>query len=129
MTTTPAQDGGTPAIRPFADFLHELPGGVAGDLAEALHALTDAVVLTSKAGALTLAITMKPATKGGADMVVTKADVKLKAPESTRPEGMFFVTADGNLTRQNPASPTLPLRSVDGGKGREADASDAEVGS
>lgn len=44
--------------------------------------------------------------------VLVTDTVTLKAPEGERPQSVFFVDSDANLTRQNPMSPQLPLREV-----------------
>ncbi len=98
MTTTPEPD--TPVIRPFTAWLTEQRRGTLNqELAEGLHELTNAVQTLGKKGTLTLTITVVP-TKG--DHVGVIDDVTVKAPKPDRPDSLWFVDHDGNLTRNDP---------------------------
>lgn len=101
--TESTPDTDTKATAP--DFLAFLAGVNKGrtvnELGERLQELVAAVEDTGKAGALTLKVTVKPASKNSEALVVTD-EVGLKAPKLSRPESVFFPTADHNLVRNNP---------------------------
>lgn len=99
-------------IRPFADWMIEQRNGaLANDLSEGLNELVDAVNCTGKGGTLTLIVKVQPASKHGEGSVLVADDVKVKLPQE-RGEALYFVDRNSNLTRQNPAQPSLPLREV-----------------
>lgn len=107
------QETDTSRVRPLADVLAELNGGRAHATAsEQLHQLVTAVRETGKGGSLTVQITVKPAAKGDGSTVLVTAVSKTKRPEAEAQASVFFVTADDNLTRDNPQQPQLPLRSA-----------------
>ena len=107
-------------VRPFADFLREQAGGHLHDeLSEALRDLVGAVAQTNKGGKLTLTISVKPMPKV-AGAVLVEDTVKLAAPQLDRRNGVFFITPDNNLVRDNPAQPTLPLTGLRGGADTDA---------
>lgn len=99
-------------VRPFAEWLHEQRQGVlASELADGLNTLVDAVHTHGKQGTLTLRLTIKPASTN-APMVTVSDEVILKTPEPERPTVIYFIDDDANLSRANPAQPSLPLREV-----------------
>lgn len=103
-------------VKPFATTLQEIGSGVlAARLSEQLQELTNAVVTTGKKGTLTVQLTVAPLKPGNVKNLVTTAKTVLKAPEddSESPSSVFFVDGDGNLTRDDPQQPTLPLRGLD----------------
>lgn len=107
MTPPPEPTG---EIRPFAAILQDLGrGAVAAELAGRLHDLVSAVAEHEKTGSLTLKISVKPMGEGS---VAVTAEVTDKTPVGTLPTSLFFITGDGNLSRDNPAQPSLPLREV-----------------
>lgn len=113
--TEPNTDPNRP-VRPFADFLHEISNGQShAELSEALNELVQAVALIGKGGTLTYTVKVAPAGRNTAATVVITDDIKLKAPEGDRPDSVFFVDSDGNLSRHNPAQIRMPLREVPGG--------------
>ncbi|HET7486865.1 MAG TPA: hypothetical protein VFJ85_02985 [Acidimicrobiales bacterium] len=100
-------------VRPFADWLAEQRNGHAAvEVSEALNSLIEAVAEFGKSGSLTLAIKVAPTSKGDVVSVLVTDTITVKAPEGERPQSVFFVDGDANLTRQNPMSPQLPLREV-----------------
>lgn len=110
QTTAPAPE---PVRRPFTAWLTEQRRGALNtELTDALAELVEAVQLMGRTGSLTLTIKVIP-TKG--DHVGVIDDVKVNAPRPDRPESLWFVDADGNLTRNDPNQ--MPgLRPVDGGR-------------
>lgn len=99
--------------RPFAEFLHEQRNGHAAvELSEALNELIDAVAEFGKSGSLTFTVKLTPAGSGDVKSVLVSDVITVKAPTGARAESVFFVDSDRNLTRQNPMSPSLPLREV-----------------
>lgn len=100
-------------VRPFADWLAEQRNGhAAAELSEAFNDLIEAVAEFGKSGSLTFTVKVAPASKGDVVSVLVTDTITLKAPEGERPQSVFFVDSDANLTRQNPMSPSLPLREV-----------------
>lgn len=103
-------------IRPFSDFLLEISNGQSHhELSEALNELVQAVALIGKSGTLTYVLKVAPAGRNAEATVMITDDIKLKAPEGDRPDSVFFVDKDGNLSRHNPAQIRMPLREVPGG--------------
>lgn len=100
-------------VRPFAAWLTEQrEGSLASELSAGLNQLVETVNATGKGGTLTLKISVKPTSKSATGSVNVRDDVILKLPAEDRFEALYFVDKDANLTRQNPASPQLPLREV-----------------
>jgi hypothetical protein len=98
--------------RPFAAFLREQAGGKTHDeLSDALRDLVARVQDTGKKGSLSLTVNVEPL-KGDTDTLVIKDEIKLKLPEHDRKASLFFVNDDGNLTRDNPNQPQLPLHAA-----------------
>lgn len=99
-------------VRPFADWmLEQRQGALANELGDGLNELVDAVKTHGKPGKIVLTVTIKPATKTGHDTVLVSDDITVKLP-TEQFESVYFITADANLSRENPASPRLPLREV-----------------
>lgn len=95
-------------VRPFADVLRELSKGrVHEDAAAKLQEVILAVADTGKAGSLTL----KVAPDKADGMVRVSADLKTKIPQLDR-ESLFYVDSDGNLSRDDPRQPHLPMQLV-----------------
>ncbi len=114
MTNAPPPDDRQ--VKPFSATLQELAGGtVAARLAEQLQELTNAVTETGKKGTLTLTLQVAPLKPGNVTNLVVTAKTVLKAPEddSATPSSVFFTDAAGNLTRDDPRQPTLPLRGLE----------------
>ncbi len=100
-------------IRPFAEFLQQQRrGALHGEISEQLHDLLQSVKETGKAGSLTLQIKVKPAAKGNAEQVLISDLTVAKKPQTERPESIFFLDNEGNLSRSDPRQIELPLREV-----------------
>lgn len=96
--------------KPFTDVLGEIEGGgFLAELTAAQHAVMKAVMDTRKAGKLKIALSYTPTGKG---TVRVDADFAASEPEHDRPATMFFVDADGQLVREDPRQPKLPLQAV-----------------
>jgi hypothetical protein len=101
------------SARPIFETLRHLRGGVCLDEAsEALADLVRCVDATGKPGKLTIELTLKKATRGGALVAVDKVTVKKPAEQPM--ETLFFANAEGNLLTENPAQGKLELRQVEG---------------
>ncbi|PTL55779.1 hypothetical protein [Paraconexibacter algicola] len=101
----------TPQRRPFAAVLQEhRRGGLAVELGDKLAELAAAVVETNKKGTLTLQLTLAP---NGQGSVKLGDRVVLKAPSPTMPEAFFYVDEHGNLNRNDPRQPRLPIAADD----------------
>jgi hypothetical protein len=112
----PSTDDDGRQVKPFAATLQELGGGtVAARLAEQLQELTAAVIDTGKKGTLTLQLTVAPLKPGNVSNLVVTAKTLLKAPEddNAAPSSVFFTDGAGNLTRDDPRQPALPLRGLE----------------
>ena len=97
--------------QPIIDTLKHIGGGVyIDDAADALAELVHAVDSTNKGGKLTLEISVRKATRGGA-MVVT-GKMKLSKPEEMPLETMMFATPEGNLVTSDPNQKSLDLKVV-----------------
>lgn len=102
-------------VRPFAAVLGELHGGrVHARLTEQLAALTAAVAATGKKGTLTIALEVKPLKAGQNEILQVVAKSVLKAPEGedAAPTTVFYADETGNLTRDDPNQPQLPIRGL-----------------
>lgn len=74
--------------------------------------LTKAVQATGKAGTITLEVKVKPGKEEGEIALVGK--VTAKKPEADIPEAIFFLNAEGDLTRDDPRQKSMPfLRDAD----------------
>lgn len=98
--------------KPFAAFVQEQRnGGLHGELSDALVELVETVQERQKAGTLVLTVKVTPNKDGVTVTVVDK--VKLTVPDAERGAAIYFVDADGNLSRSNPNQTSLPLREVE----------------
>ena len=95
-----------PEIRPFTEVLSELgEGSTESELSEALWDLVQRVQDTTKAGSLTLTLSVG---FDGYGRLTIKDEVKLKLPEFNRPTTAFFVDKTGNASRRDPNQPVIP---------------------
>lgn len=107
------EDSKTRRVQPFAEFLAEhRKGKLHQEVGEALNELVEAVQSTGSPGQVTLVLTVKPSPGGATDMVIVQDDVRVRRPTGKRPQTVFFIDPDYNLSRHNPAQPELPLRTV-----------------
>ena len=103
------------AIRPITDTLRLLEGGAFLDVAsEKLNDLVKRIDETGRAGKLTITLELKRARTGAINIIPT---VVAKVPETKAEPSMLWVTAEGNLTVDNPAQQKLDLRTVEQAKG------------
>lgn len=99
--------------RPITDTLRHIGGGVFLDASsDKLAELVSAVETSGKAGSLTLIISVKKATRGGAMLVTGR--LKLTKPAEEPMEAMLFATPDGNLLAENPHQQKLDLKVASG---------------
>lgn len=100
------------AIRPITDVLRQIGGGTFIDEAsEKLAELVTKADETGKGCTLTLAITIKKATRSGAMHVGGK--ITSKAPADEPMEALMFATPEGNLLIDDPKQERLDLRIAD----------------
>jgi hypothetical protein len=90
----------------FSVMLAGVRPGTDIEAAETLRKVVAAVKDTGKVGSLVLRLDVKPA-DGGLDAVIVTDKITQKIPEKTRIGALAFVTADGDLSRTDPA--TAPL--------------------
>ena len=101
----------------FTHFLVELNEGsthaaLTADLAELLQTVQN----TGRAGALTIKIKVSPAVRnnsGTVDKITVNADRKLELPKPEQPSDFFWLTDEGETTRNHPRQSNLDLREVD----------------
>ena len=99
------------SARPITDTLRHIGGGVFIDTAsDKMAELVNAVDASGKAGKLTLEVTVKKATRGGAMHITGK--VTCKKPAEDAMEAMLFATPEGNLVADDPRQQKLDLKSV-----------------
>jgi hypothetical protein len=99
------------SARPITDTLRHIGGGVFIDTAsDQLSELVNAVDSTGKKGSLSITITVKKASRGGA-MNVTAVS-KLAKPKEDPFEALLFATPEGNLVAEDPNQQRLDLRTV-----------------
>ena len=92
----------------FASMLMELNGGdVERELTDKLTEVVSAVKLTQKKGSITVTLNVKPATKGGAEIVFVTDELKSKVPEFDRASTLFFIDDENQLRRQDPRQSTI----------------------
>ncbi len=100
-------------VRPFTDTLRDLRRGhTLEELGEALNTVVAAVRKTGKAGAITLKLTVSPASKGDIDQVRISDVLTTKVPELDRASTIFFATVENNLQRTDPRQQELKLTNV-----------------
>jgi hypothetical protein len=103
--------------RPALDLLAELRRGkVASELTDEIHDLVAACRDTGKKGSVTLTLTVEPDKDADMDREprIRISDlITTKRPRRNVKPSMFFVTDDGNPTRQDPRQDAFePLREV-----------------
>lgn len=97
------------SIRPITDTLRHIGGGVFIDMAsDKMSELVQAVDERGKSGTLTLTVTVKKASRGGAMNITGK--VALKKPAEELMEALLFATPEGNLVADDPHQQKLDLK-------------------
>lgn len=106
MTVTPPPEDAR-VVRPFADWLIEHNHGeTAVEAAAELHDLIEQCEALNKAGTLTLTIKLVPAGKK-VGVFATTVEIASRPPKPEPEPSMFYVDADGNLTRTDPRQQAL----------------------
>jgi hypothetical protein len=119
-TTSKLTEGDGREIKPFAAVLREIRNGdLLVQLAETLNELVLAVEDARKVGTMTVVIKVAPVDPEGGEGLKVTVDVKLAKPRQTQ-AGLFYAV-DGNLQRNHPGQPQLPLQVVSGGRPDTAD--------
>jgi hypothetical protein len=104
--------------RPFFEVLRELRAGKTNDdLAENLAQILAAVRQTGKSGELTLKLKVKPPRAGGGTYCMIEDSIATKIPKLDHGDTVFFHTADGGLSRQDPSQQELKFVAVPNGAG------------
>ncbi len=88
-------------------------GGLMDEASEGLRVITKAVHATGKKGKLVIEITVAPINQGKSQAVAVLDTVTVKAPQFARDMGIFFVTDEGELSRNDPRQRELPLSAVE----------------
>ncbi len=102
-------------IRPFAAILHEIGAGRLSARASAqLAEVTAAVAATGKKGQVTIVLKVEPLKKADQNTLVVTGSSTAKVPEAddASPTSVFFADDSGNLRRDDPRQPQLPLAIV-----------------
>ena len=95
--------------QPITETLKHIGGGVFIDTAsDKMAELVQAVSDSGKAGSLTITISVKPATRGGAMHLTGKYTLKKPAEEPM--EALLFATPEGNLVADDPKQSKLDLK-------------------
>lgn len=103
-------------MKAFSLFMVELNDGsthaaLSADFAELLRTVQN----TGRAGSLTLKVKVAPATRtnsGSVDKVTITADRKLELPKPEQASDFFWLTDEGETSRNHPRQHDLPLRDV-----------------
>ena len=88
--------------------------GTISELDDQLSKAVQAVRTTGKPAELTIKLKIRPNDPEG-DRVLISDSISLKTATPPRKDALFFTTADGALSRNDPNQTELPLRSVAGG--------------
>lgn len=103
-------------IKPFATALQEIEKGAAALRAgRLLNDLVQAVVATGKKGSVALVVEVAPYKNGNTNNldVTVRTTAKIPEGDEATASAVFFHDGKGNLRRDDPNQPTLPLRAVD----------------
>ncbi|TDD77718.1 hypothetical protein [Actinomadura rubrisoli] len=117
MTNPPVdQETGEIQVRPFADVLRDLGRGcVIDEAAVMLQDLVRAVRDYGKKGTFNLRVEIAPM-KGENEALIVSASATAKPPAGEATTGVFFADGVGNLVRDDPRQPQLPLRELNSEK-------------
>lgn len=87
-------------------------GDLVDELDDALRQLVYAVQQTAKKGALTLTISVQPATKSSdVEQVIVTAKLNETMPKPDRAPSLFYTDSEGGLLREDPRQVKLDLKS------------------
>ena len=110
--------------RPFFETLRDLRSGMAlEDLGEELSKALDAVKKTGLPAEMTLKLKIRPPKNGSMAYLTIEDAISTKLPKQAHGDTVFFPTADGGLSRQDPSQQDLPFRVI-----RPGEAVDAKTG-
>lgn len=88
--------------KPLMEVLGQIRGGAAvNDAAKDFVELCQRVRATGKKGSLTLKITVEPE-KNDADVFTVTPEVSVVLPKVPRAKGLFYMTTDAQLVREDP---------------------------
>lgn len=100
-------------VRTFQQFLAEHRSGHLHDeVSEALRQVVEGVGATGRKGKVTIEIMIEPFKNATGGVVTISDDVKVKLPSTDRDSSLFFVTPEGNLTRDTPQRELPGVRPV-----------------
>ncbi len=88
-------------------------GATVAELSKALTDVVAAVRSTGKSGAVSLKLSVRPASKGNVDVLIVESQVNSKLPEPDRGVTIFYATDTNLLVRSDPRQQKLPLRVVE----------------
>lgn len=91
-----------PAVDVVALLSTQRDGDLLYDLAKELTKVISAVRETAISGSVTLKLTIAPSTRGDATKVLVRDSVESKEPRPERSPSLFYTTAQGGLSRENP---------------------------
>lgn len=103
-------------------------GGAIEDLSAALAEVSEAALLTGRAGKIKISLTIKPAGGKSRVAVVIEDDISTTLPKAEKVNSIFFFH-EGALLRDNPAQLQMKLTAVAGGIQEEAPAKAAVINS
>jgi hypothetical protein len=96
--------------KPLSDTLRQLRQGVFSEEAgDQLAQLVQQVTEHNKSGKMTIELTVKPAGKKNAAVIVT-GKCTVKAPQDSPDETLMFPTPEGNLLTEDPRQQKLDLK-------------------
>ncbi len=104
-------------MKSFAQLLNEInEGSTHAALTQDMADLLRTVQTTGRAGKLTITLKVAPAVRntsgGDIDRINLTVDRTLALPKPETPTDFFYLTEDGETTRNHPKQQTLELREV-----------------
>lgn len=99
-------------MRAATDQLRDIRGGLmVEELTEKMAEVVNAVLTTGKKGAVSLKLSIDPASKGDAVITVTD-EIKATIPQEKKMGTLMFALPSGTLQRQDPRQTALDLSVV-----------------